>query len=195
MIPKMTFVLLLYSVAREVHRAANSSFDGPPWPMILPFQRAYTLRISHAHEGSRTHTHEKYSSYIVVNVDHALGAGRQATLHQVVIFSKVCGIQVTTNNIVRKILPPHSKPENVHGVLVNKMLHLGCSSTGYGDSVNRTGAIRVATKVETRNIDTTPAGRGRIGRGGGRAGRLGGRGGGHRGGHRNGVGNGRRCVQ
>lgn len=40
MMPKIMLVSLAYLVAMLDQREANSPSDGPPWPMIAPFQRA-----------------------------------------------------------------------------------------------------------------------------------------------------------
>jgi hypothetical protein len=61
---------------------------------------------------------------VVMNIDDAFGACRQATLHQLVVYPEVRRVEYATSNIICKILPRYSKTKYVEVVLRGKMLHL-----------------------------------------------------------------------
>lgn len=104
---------------------------------------------------------------VVVDIYNALGAGAQAASHEVIIFAKVGGIKVTTDDTVGKVLPANGETEDVEVVSTRKVLHLGRAGGGVGNAINGACTISRTAKVETGNVHTSV---GRVSTGGGRAG-------------------------
>lgn len=79
-----------------------------------------------------------------MNIDNALGACRQATLHQLVVCPEICRIEYATNNIICEILPGYSKTKYVEVVLRGKMLHLCGTTIGHGNAIGFAGSVFIA---------------------------------------------------
>lgn len=57
-------------------------------------------------------------------VNHTCGAGSQTPLDQFVVRGEVGSIQCTAKLVVDKILPTNWEPEDVHTIILGKVLHL-----------------------------------------------------------------------
>lgn len=60
-----------------------------------------------------------------MKVENAQRTGIQTTLNKCVIFSEVCGMELTSQVVVEDILPTGGEAEDIELVITDKMLHLG----------------------------------------------------------------------
>lgn len=149
--PKITFGLSAYLVAREVQRAANSVCGGSVHVLAVDKGRVVW-----------GHTVVRWAALaddlpiptgVVVNIDHTLArmplanllcfhheeshlhSKIQAALHQLVVFPEVGRVKVPTNDIVGEILPTDRQTEDVHAIILFEVLHLGCTSAGHSNAI------------------------------------------------------------
>lgn len=126
---------------------------------------------------------------VVVDVDDALGARREAARHEGVVAGEVGGVEVAADDAVGEVLPADGEAEHVEVVARRKVLHLRRAGArgDVVDTIDGALAVGVAAKVEAGDVDAgvrrvaargagrrrRPGGRGR-GAGGGAGGRAGG---------------------
>jgi len=63
-------------------------------------------------------------SRIIVNVNHTISTGSQASVHQLIVDRKFPLIDIAAWSVVDKILPAHRESKDIEFQVVGEMLHL-----------------------------------------------------------------------
>ena len=105
---------------RLIHQAHNNStMSSVIRSQLLPQAREIIIGRS-----TRSTNNTPVPASVIVDINYAMRACRQAGLHQLVVLSEIRGVERAAELVVDEILPCYGEPEDVKFVVHGEVVHL-----------------------------------------------------------------------